>query len=370
MSWLIFSIIIVVSAYLGDASIYKTKSIRKWLPYVFRAFLVVALSYLIGFGSQSGQDHVAYVYFYDGNYVSSFSFADTFDLGSKFGWSEPGFVAISKLIKLLGFGEAGYFFIISLITNAFMVAVFYRFRVPALVFVIFITSIYYNQQMNIVRQMLAVSFFLYSLKYIETHQVSRYVVSILITALFHFSAIFLLVLVPFAMKKQNLTQKELYMPFLVVWIISVLFALGGGSLDIGSLFGDFNLYHKYLTNEDMIGSKASFNLFFNFFALLYFLLFKREKIGIYDIIFLLGCIVLNFSVPLNNLLRFSYYFTPIYCAYIPTMLLQSADNKNQYAKPVFWVTSIYYCSVLILSYIMNPAQIMGSEMYDWSEFFR
>ena len=219
------------------------------------------------------------------------------------------------------------------------------------------------------RQMLAVSLFLYSLKYIADRKPLKYIVSILITALFHYSSIFLLALVPFAYSKFKYNGRNINSVLLVIWIVSAIMAIGGASFDVASIFSGMGSYHKYLTSDNMIGSKAVFNLFFNFFAVCYFLFKKRESIGIYDIIFLFGCICLNFSVPLNNLLRFSYYFTPIYCAFVPTMLLQAGDSNKQLAKPIFWGTSVYYVAVLIISYI-NTSQLMGSQMYEWSEFFR
>ena len=85
MSWLLFSIIVICSAYFGDTSIYKKKLSNKWLPYIFRAILIIALSYLVGFGGQVAEDHIAYSYFYTSSYVSSFSFIDTFELGTKIG---------------------------------------------------------------------------------------------------------------------------------------------------------------------------------------------------------------------------------------------------------------------------------------------
>lgn len=221
--------------------------------------------------------------------------------------------------------------------------------------------------MNLVRQMLAVSIFLYALKFFEEKKLIKYIVFVLIAALIHFSSIFLLLLLVFYKKNLKPENKTITIVFFL-WLISI----------IVSFWGDINLswlnaggvYSKYITNEGLIGSVATFNVFFNFFTLIYFLFYRKLNLDIYSIIFVIGCIVLNISVSFNNLLRFSYFFTPIYCAFVPTMLINCIKSGNGMAKPIFWLTGLYYIAALIIFYIFNPSQIMGSEMYNWSEFFR
>lgn len=371
MFWFIFSFFVLLFAYLGDENnIISNKHIK-----LFRVLLIITLSYAVGFGGQPYTDHQSYVNFYNSiNYYEiDFSINSIFSFDQRKESFEFGYFILNKIGRFLGLGVPGFLFFIGLIVNSLFVKVFYEFRKPVFVFLIFILSSYFTQQMNLVRQMIAVAVFLYSLRFIVHKKPLYYILLVIVAANFHTSAIVLLAFTPFSFFNINNKAVLIKNVLLSFWLFSLIVSLGLLSFSLLEYIPQLSVYDVYLVSENKIGMTVSTNIVYNFSVLLFFLFYTKNKIPlIYTIIFVFGAIILNFSVDFFNLARFSYYFTPIFCAYIPTMLssnsIQNIRHKN-ITTILYYVFIIYYVFSLFNSFIFSDNVLLGSKMYNLSELF-
>lgn len=359
MFWLIFSVAVLFLANYGE----KRKSNEKYYIYA-RCCLVLVLSYAIGICSTSA-DRPQYIMLYE-NRLFDFGFGNVGDWLSLASIDvEIGFVLLCKLCKLIGLSAVGMLFVVSLITNSLVVSVFYRFRYPVIVFLLYIISLFFLQQTNLVRQMLAVSIGLYSLKYIEEKNFLSFVILVFVAFLFHKSSIILVLFAPLCLLKK-IPPKTLKITLTVLWILSLLIYVGMVALDLSILgiFGETR-YDTYLTgqNETLGVSKQQFDITYNIFVVFYLLFAKfDEKKAIYAIFFVLGCVVYTISLRIVPFYRMGFFFTPIFCAYLPTLMEENKleTSMSQSKQILFAVVILWYGRFLLSRMTEGYEQIGGT----------
>lgn len=369
MGYVIFVFFVLLFAYLGDA---KVSGGNKCV--YFRCLLVFTLAYMIGLGGNMSSDHQGYreafVHISSIKNLGIDSFL-TFLLG-KYEDVEYGFALISLLIKKIGFSDVGFFFVIALITNSLIVNTYYKFKNPAFIFLIFLSSAFFGQEPNLVRQTLAISIFVYSLPFIVQKDWKKYLICEIVIFLIHHSSIVTIILLPLCFDIKYDIYKTIKIVLLVAWVGSIFVAFGKIVFDLShlSLFmfrtEGYEGYEAYLTNENRIGTNViNFDIVYNLLVALYFYLGKDKKeLNVYAYCFIIGALILNFSVQFVNFYRIGLYFSGISPAFIPQMLFDFVNwNKKtrNYMKLLIWLVVLIYIRVLFIS-ISSNSDYLGKNM--------
>lgn len=120
---------------------------------------------------------------------------------------EYGYYLLNKLVILFTDNYMWLFVVCSVIFFFFIYKYIFRDSpYPYLSIFLFITSTYFFVYMNAMRQMLAISIFLFSLKYIYTDEKIKYFISILFASMFHTSILICLPLI--FMNRINIDLKK------------------------------------------------------------------------------------------------------------------------------------------------------------------
>lgn len=373
MFWLLFSILVIWFTFLGSPNNRFIK--RDSNKLVFRVLLILSLSILIAFGGIVGTDHDSYVSSYYG--LSSFSISNIiagfniFNLNRDIAGYEAGYVLLSYPFYKFGFSAVAYFLVLAIITNTFLVKVLYRFKHPVFSIVLFITSQYYFQECNLVRQMLAVSIFLYALKYLENKDWKKYIIWVFVAASFHYSALFLLIFVFFCFTDADKFGYRFLAIFFAIWVASLL--IYSGQINIDSLFGSFSVEYYQVYFDNLYGEgheERPFEIRYNIIVFLVlitsFLLkrFKRSSKNIrycYLLVFILGISFSNISFKYYWFYRVAAYFSTIFCFVTPEFLSNIKVFKTEKNYSILEiVVMLWYFADLIIKFIANPDVLLGS----------
>lgn len=376
MLWFVVSFLSILFAFLGDDYGPMAKSPKR--KFIFRVLLVLTLSYITGLGGNIAEapDHDAYLWHFNDyaqNGLSSVldSFRQSiFDVrGEGF---EPLFALLNVLGSKIGLSAVGFCLMVAIITNALFVSVIFRFRLPYLSVILFLVSIDYFQEVNIVRQMLAVSICIFSLKYFEEKKWILFGVLVIAASFIHTSAsimLFLLIFVPLLSEKR---RDALLLLLFFLWVFSLMVSFGLIPINIGILSA-FSYYEQYMNG---LREGAVFDIIYNFvvIAFLFFAFTEKKKndLTIYAILFILGCVLRNFAVQYYWFYRVSFYFSFVYCCFVPDFFLKhgrlnSHGSKTQISLPLVFI-ALYYCLILVRGYILHePSNTLGTVMYSISE---
>lgn len=368
MCWLLLAIALLVFSFLGDKRLNRNKSYL-----IFRFLLVVSLSIIPGFGGLVAQDH--------DNYLKTFLLAD-FDLLFSFVYipgvsSEPGFILLNILAKIMSLGIAGYFFFMSFLINYFIVIFSYRFSFPLISLLIFIISGYYFQEANLVRQMLSIGICMCSVKYFNKHTLSKYLGCLLLAATIHKSALLFLIFIPFLYFDYVRHYKKIKLVFFFLWILSFAFLLGilPFNFFIDLLIGSgplAELYSTYITLDNAVGSESKFSIiyFYNLFFVIVAFCSKPHKHHICFIYSFLGSILTNISFVFPNAFRVALYFMVPFSLFIPYICRRTKSYHFLNYTQVFILYAsyiVYNCYIFFFKFILGN-QILGSKMYSFSLF--
>ena len=370
MSWTFFSFIVLLSAYLGD----KEHNSKNYI--YFRILLVVTLSYLVGMSGIVSTDHNEYAAFYANlkylDFKSFFSVVDFNFFDSRITNElrfEIGFALLNYACSLLGLSEAAFFLVVATITNALFVNFFYRYKHAVFTVLLYITSMYYLQEINLVRQMLAVSVFLYSVKYIEQKQMLQSILFVVIAASIHASSLLLL---PFCFVTYiNFSRENIVFHSILfgLWFFSILVAVGLVFFDVGGIIQMSNYYEGYA--NDRLENDLVFDIVLNFVVVLSFIGLIIKKLHFQPIIIftIVGAVLSNISLSFYILFRYALYFTPCFCVAAPLVLSGFTQFRinNKLTVPSVLVFA-YYVYILATAYILGKP-LLGSKMYSFSDLF-
>ncbi len=152
------------------------------------AYLAVAFLILVGFASfryAIGFDYFAYQMIYD--MVNGWRFADIFH----YYWGEPLFFVVCKFFCLAGCTYPVFLAGINLFLFFAAMRFIYRYsKIPWLSVYLYITLQFLAYDMNLLRQSIAISFFLFAYPYLMERKPVHYTILILVGGLFHNSLFF------------------------------------------------------------------------------------------------------------------------------------------------------------------------------------
>lgn len=361
MIWFIIFLLILILAYKSDdARRYPRKK-----TLFFRWCLIIVLSLISAIGSPTGQDHENYSLIY-----RSVSTSNIFDF-STYDHYEPGYTLLNGVCRLLGIPEATFFLLISLFINWAVISFVFRYKYPVFNIAFFFIGGFLIQQGNIVRQVLASSIFIYAIQYLEMRNIKKYIISIVIAGLCHYTALFFLILSPLCVINLDKHSRILKIVMLAVLGMSTLIGLGYVSLPMSDMIQMASYYGDYLDTEEGIGMKLS-PIRVVFYVLIAFALTMYAERKYYKLVFIvvLYAMVLNISLIIPNLARMVSYFDIV----STTLLLHCLEGdvlKIRFNKfvPVIKTGLVAVIAYLFFSqFIFANEVLLCSKTYTLSDF--
>lgn len=297
---------------------------------VFAIICVVALALFAGFRYEVGVDYE--------NYIALFYGVDGYVT------KELGFIWIINILKGLGFNAQMLF----LLTSALILCFFYKsVQIFSLnkwisLFIYLCVSTFFLSSFNGVRQYVAISVFLYSLKYIYSREFLKYSCLITLVAFFfHFTIVFMIPLYLFLNNRYSNISK-------ILMGITSLISLKFLDVVIG-----FTPYAFYVTADRAMGNIHAtiyIFLFVSLFVNWYWNKLPKTRLnllfGNLNLLCLLSLIIViggGNNVLAHMFLRLNSYFLFAYIFIIP-ILLQSIRNVQMRIL----ITYCIYISVSLL----------------------
>lgn len=346
MYWLFLCLFVLLLAYLGDEKVTKAANTRT----LYRSLLVVILAYAVLCMDGSDRDQYLYLYNTDFRERLTNSFAEMLSFMSRD--TEIGFAFLARVCNLLGLSGWGFLFVVAIITNIFAVKAFYRFRFPLMVFFLYIMSLFFNQQSNLVRQMIAVAIGFYSTRFLIEKKWKTYLLFVFIAFTMHRSAIVLLLAAPLMFLKDK-HQNYLHYGLGVLWVISLALVFIKIPLleQFSLLFGDTR-YISYADESVTLGlHEVRFDYLYNMLVVFLLLFARKTQHYVYVFFFVMGCVMQNIAFNAILLMRVALFFTPIYSALLPTILADNQFVGKKKSKELGFVLQtvvfLFYLRILI-----------------------
>lgn len=304
-SWLIYSFILFATT----LCLYCDKKAKGTNFFYICGFIIItsfcAFRYKVGF------DYEGYINIYEDIYYDLISYV------------EPGYFLLNKMFVP---NHYGYLFVLAIMSFFSLFLLFQVFKhYNILLYGIFFLITFQLLFMinNQVRQGLSLAIFMYAIQYIETKRYLKYVISILIAAMFHTTALILL-FVPFL---QHIRIQRW------TWILLIICSLGGyfiGIFDtiIGKIFDWLPIYVKYLGTNRTEVEATTHPLIVCFWSfILLFVAYNgrdyQDKI-IYKIS-MLGATLYPIFVNYHLFNRLNLYL--LYC-FIPMLAIEASRNSR------------------------------------------
>jgi hypothetical protein len=372
--WIPFAAITLTLAYLGDP---QKNTLRT--STLFQGLLVVWLSWFVSFGSGAMQDHWGYVIYYN-------SMADRDILGLSQMLSghisallgsrtelEIGYTFLNILFNKMGFNAVGFLFSFALAANFLLIKFLYRYKYPVFMVLILICLGSYTQQANLVRQMMAVSIFLYSTKYIVQKNIQYYILSIFIGSLIHVSLLFLLPLYYLL----NLKPHKSIM--LGILLLSLLIGLIDYTLP---LFDYSFLFYGEVLKKVGVGVSYQISWLTNISLFIVILGKDTEwdnepKNNIAFNMFFIGEVLRNLVIITPWFFRLSLYFTitasimlPMVPFYINHFRISGNSTIRNYVAFIAGNLLKLYFILVLIQITISDGRKLGTIMYKLSEIFK
>lgn len=360
MIWFLFIISLLLCVFFRRNTFNKT-------AYVASLLYLIILSAMTGFGSIAGQDHQNYVDIYV--QTSTFDGVDSIlSLISNYS-IEPGYQLLNVFGNALNLNEVDFFFFLSVLMNIPIAWIILRkSRNPYASTLLFVLSVNYIQEINLVRQCLSMPLCLLALYLLEYKQWKNFLVIIVVAFSFHSSAALILPfgLLFFVNFQTHKDKMRISLTFL--WLLSILVffkIIPVPFLDtMSGLFVD-SRYSSYASGTNDMGlDKIGFNYVYNAMMLL-IVISMRTKVDIPKIMMMIGCILINFNIPFVN--RFALYFTifmPIFFFnYMTSNAYTSTPNVQGIVMYIRRLLLIYWLFKMFSSNILGDP-LLGSKFYN------
>lgn len=358
MIWLIFIIIVLSLTYCGSLKNNK-------FYWVYRLLLLIVLSLLTGLGSPVGQDHEAYLDMFN-EYTELSDMTDITKILSSYA-IEPGYILLNVIANILHFSEPFFFVFLSILMNLGVVYVVYHFRNPVLAILVFVLTINYVQEINLVRQCIAISIYIIAIMKLKNREFKLYYILLFVSFLFHSTIV---ALIPFSILGYLNFDKYKILIFntsLFLWIFSILVFMRMVNIPyldtILQLFGDTR-YSSYSSGSNDMGlDNVGFNFVYNF-VFIFVLFSMKTEVNIIKVWILIGVIFLNFNLPTTT--RIALYFIifiPLTCGeYLVIKTYAKTPGIMRWIPIYRNVFVLYWIYRLMFSNILgNP--LLGSGFY-------
>lgn len=236
---------------------------------------------------------------------------------------EQGYYFLNKIIYDFGGTFAIMFFVVAFISWYFVFKSVTGAILPLFIYFLFANE-YFFWSMNGVRQFVSIGIFLFSIRFIITRELYKYIFWVIIAMLFHTTAaiLFIFYFLPY---KKLYNYKFWVILFLSTAVLSY-FSLFNDLVGVGiqylmSVIPIFSDYNHYFENEQFVASDLNlgfgfyFQLISNFMIVLLSknLIFKYPNTRIYFILFMIGAIVFNLFYMYSPIGRINIYVLILKC---------------------------------------------------------
>lgn len=291
---------------------YDIRGVKNHKGRFFRILLFVFIL-VSGFAYRLGGDGIAYITEYS-------KYGTIFDINinyfDKFSDRQPGWVLLSTVCKTLTDSFWLFKFVHAIILNtAYFSAIRYNTRYTFSALMVYYILIYFDQNFQVLRESLAISFFLFALPSFYNNRWIKYYIYVLIAMSFHIGAIFLLILPLFKVMGYNKFSILFYVigfGFVLLYSSTILNYLVTSSRETNMSYDGF--YYYFHNAEDAKGlgfANAILNLLIPSGILVYY---RRRNVTVkylYPALFSMGIYILSTFLPIvyrfnNYLLIFNY----------------------------------------------------------------
>ena len=335
-----FTYIIVILFAILLSSFYKKDDNSKSIIFLFLSFLVLFL--FSGLRYNIGYDY-SYTYVRLYNYLA---------MGYEISHYEPLFLLLNKFVFLV-FDNVDFVFLISsfLTIGIVYLAIKKQSSIVPLSIFLLIGSRFYFYSFTQVRQYIAIAIFLYAIKYIETKNIKKYMILIIIASLFHKLA---LAYIPiYFLSNIRLTKKK----YITLSILSIL--VGGLFIPLYSnlathFFADYNFIS---INPDSISSVFIIIALFVWILTIFY--YDNIKENNYNNIYIIMQLVLMFMIFSTYKITDSYRIVALFSYHtiflIPN-LIKSIKIKDMKFIVLFLIVLLYSFSAIL--YLKNDTSMI------------
>lgn len=328
---------------------------NKKILYSFSALIAI---YFSAFRDCLGTDYKGY--------ITQFG-VQTFDSNS-----EPLFNVIKYIILNTNFSPVLFFASCAIVTLWFIWKYLdngnNEFASISIIIFLSIPGLYFNT-FNIVRQYFSVALFLYSLKYIQSRQLIRYIICITVACMMHLSSIILFPLYFILNKKYSIKT--------YIILAAILFFIAY-SIEpiINTLTVLSDKYSVYLEADEESGN-STITFLCIIILIMYFIISKRSKLKQYNTESSYEVITINlfilytiFSVIVFvnfYFYRLSFFFGISLCVMFPYVLNQIFRNKSVVNIVCLFFSFLYFFSFIIMG--MDNSEICPDKLLSITSLF-
>lgn len=318
--------------------------------------IVISILFYLQFALRSnfiGNDTIAYVLLYE-----NLQAIDYTEVMLWIGRFEIGYLYFSKIISDI-FTSPQFLFVVSglIIIPAYSVFIYKYSKLIWLSVFLYFTLRYFDENMNILRQALAICFILYSYSFLRKKRLIRFLICVFLASLFHKSAIVFILAWSINLIR---IRNNYFFIFLLGIIVSFIIA----PIVTNFLF-KYEIVHSYYIDSDYLESGKlgpALSLIVSSLIFLFCLFTRSYKIAnfdrktneiIYDnnsMLFLqmLGVFILIFNLYFSILGRVAMYFNLFSIILLPNSV-KCIRNRNNYILCVsaILVLFIFYYWVIV-----------------------
>lgn len=334
-SYIIYGLTILLSVFFAGLAQKFQKKDKNGNSHPNRLFWILSMSVLIfvmGFRSFTvGVDGLNYIIGYEyANSVSVWHYYST-------KVTEPGFYLLYRLVYFI-FDDYQWLFIISAFITIlfFYKALKYEINNISLPFAVFVFSTtQYFYYFGIMRMGIAVAIVSYAYRFVIEEKKIKFIILVIIATLFHYSALFSLILL-FITKRKNEYNKKNFLRIIVILPLAFIF--------IRYAIYPFITIERY-QNYIESGGLISLGFLTSIPLLILFWLFNKRYDSVpgnakfYYYLFIIKVITEIFS-PLIGIGRMVWFVNLSICFLFPALI---KINKDKGMKALILVLSIIYC---------------------------
>lgn len=256
----------------------------------------------------------------------------------RYGTSEIGYMCLECLVKQFGFDFRVMLFIVGVLFISSVLWFIYEFSENHIISILlFVCLGYMSYSMCFMRQFVALSFCLYSIQYIQKKKIKKFLIFVLVGALFHTSAV---IFIPLYFVSSIELTKSIKRKGLIVIALSNLFG--------GVLFSIVVRFARIDYARSALGGGMGMNLYLLVTALiaLYFsdrLIAQSKENQLLIWMAIISAIVFPIVMRVAAMHRTAYYYTIGSIALIPNLIrsISSKTHKLIFLAFYIWI-AIYY----------------------------
>lgn len=286
--------------------------------------------------------------------------------------TDIGYLVINYIVSRFTTNVNVFLFIIQLICNSLVIITLYRYRerCPFWLSLLTYLCIFYCRTFNILRQSIALSIVFYSIKYLYQNKNIKYLIAIMIASLFHYTAIFcviILVLKKICESKSKYKNLYLFLIFLITIlsvcfikdVIAILYSIGLVNVKI------YNYLFTFVNDNDV-------DLFgIDFFVKTLFLIaiyFSYKKINKKEELtqFLFFVTIMEFVIfQIKNIILYSDRIALYFNYFILLLLPQASFNISTKLKDRL-IVNAFFSTILIIYWIYKYVYAGSCDVYPYT----